>query len=289
MPQIDPLLSLTFKTLRKATGLSQVKFAALIGWSPSTVESIETIRLGMSSELANSIAAFTGVNPASLLKPTGVPVALNGEDYTSDIWEMWQAMESTQEEFVSILQRASLSIQLMLIAARENSSGTKQTPAKFRAFVFRFSQWMEAMREEFGIEETTQTLLRNATTKSKSTEGTIAQMRQAFADSPTLKARENPAWKDQDPVTVTETLYQLWNPLCGIINLQRGDEKGHGFATSADMWRKEVVAKVGNDQFLIDAGEEGRVFGIVGASAFATPAPTPPAKSKPSRSQKRKA
>lgn len=236
----------------------------------------------MSAELANRIAAFTGVDPASLLKPDGVPVALNGEPYTSETWEAWQAMEYSDGEFEHIEKRASDAIIFMLRASRENSSETKKTPAKLRAFVCVLSQWIEEMRAEFGIEETTAALLRNATAQTKTSDVVMGALRAGMRGNAAFAAKDNPAWSDDESATATQLHYRLWNPLCGVITLKQGEEQARGFATSAVVWRRELTVDVAGTRFHIPIENEGRVSAIVGAKAVS-------AESKPPiRSRKRK-
>ena len=77
------------KLVREATGLSQKKFAALIGHSKDTIQAIEIGRHNPSQLLAEKIFVQTGALPKTLLKLGGSPLDIEGEPYTRDSFARW--------------------------------------------------------------------------------------------------------------------------------------------------------------------------------------------------------
>jgi DNA-binding XRE family transcriptional regulator len=77
------------KLVREATGLSQKRFAALVGHSKDTIQAIEIGRHNPSRLLTEKIFVQTGAVPETLLKLRGSPLDIEGEPYTCDSFARW--------------------------------------------------------------------------------------------------------------------------------------------------------------------------------------------------------
>jgi DNA-binding XRE family transcriptional regulator len=77
------------KLVREATGLSQKRFAALVGHSKDTIQAIEIGRHNPSRLLAEKVFVQTGAVPETLLKLRGTPLDIEGEPYTRDSFARW--------------------------------------------------------------------------------------------------------------------------------------------------------------------------------------------------------
>src|SRR6266581_3889656 len=78
-----------FQVVRKATGLSQAKFAAAIGVSKATVENIELGRAPVTPKLEETLGVFAGVVPGTLVSDSCKPRPLdfNRKPYSRQSWE----------------------------------------------------------------------------------------------------------------------------------------------------------------------------------------------------------
>src|SRR5437660_1483333 len=85
------------KLVREATGLSQKKFAALVGHSKDTIQAIEIGRHKPSLALAEKIFVQTGAVPDTLREMQSVPRDIEGEGYTRDSFERWTSTINNAE------------------------------------------------------------------------------------------------------------------------------------------------------------------------------------------------
>jgi len=88
MPRLNKLRH-PIKLVREATGLSQKRFAALVGHSKDTIQAIEIGRHNPSQLLAEKIFVQTGAVPETLLKLRDTPLDIEGEPYTRDSFARW--------------------------------------------------------------------------------------------------------------------------------------------------------------------------------------------------------
>jgi DNA-binding XRE family transcriptional regulator len=91
------------KLVREATGLSQSRFAAMVGHSKDTIQAIEIGRHNPSRLLVEKIFVQTGAVPETLLKLRGSPLDIEGEPYTRDSFARWTS--TINKPTTSLLQR----------------------------------------------------------------------------------------------------------------------------------------------------------------------------------------
>ena|ERR1041385_897669 len=116
------------RRIRTTIGLSQQKFAVLIGCSTPTVHAIENGRTPISTALEARIFVETGADAKELIKGRkGKALDENRQPYTNEFFESWKKRQEKYDtqtaltEFETLLEDASRLGRLpdMLIAAQE--------------------------------------------------------------------------------------------------------------------------------------------------------------------------
>jgi DNA-binding XRE family transcriptional regulator len=125
--------------------LTQPAFARMVGVSASTIQSIELGRLRVSRDLANRICLVTGVDPESIMKEVGAPVALHGGPFLSTSFQLHKHFYDSMQGEHSF-RKANLYLESLLRAAAALGKDNR-----LLAVLLSFDQWLNKTRKEFGL------------------------------------------------------------------------------------------------------------------------------------------
>ncbi|HEY2625260.1 MAG TPA: helix-turn-helix transcriptional regulator [Candidatus Udaeobacter sp.] len=202
-----------FRAVRKATGLSQVKFAAAIGVSKATVENIELGRAPISDDLAETIGAFTGAAPWTISSNEG-PRDYNGGRYSTQSWKHWQDYQYNDEQITELTEAARDALRVLLEAAARNSAGQHSSHI-FRTVLLEFNKFIFAQRDKHRLESRINTLMQDDLTVEEG-ETTVGEIRPELRSSPQWQANENPKWKAATKVRYKKQCIPEFVPFLGF-------------------------------------------------------------------------
>jgi len=143
------------KLVREATGLSQSRFAALVGHSKDTIQAIEIGRHNPSRLLAEKIFIQTGAVPETLLHLRGSPLDIEGEPYTRDSFTRWTA---TIKPTTRLLQREKGAIRYLnwLVSTLQYAA---LRAGKLFAIQYQLNKCILELVSEFGLQNSITGLL----------------------------------------------------------------------------------------------------------------------------------
>ena len=208
-----------FRAVRKATGLSQGKFAAAIGVSKATVENIELGRAPISDDLAATIGAFTGAAPWTISSGEG-PRDYNGGRYSTQSWKHWQEYQFNDEQITELTEAARETLRVLLEAAARNSAGQHSSHI-FRTVLLEFNKFIFAQRDKHRLESRINTLMQDDLTVEEG-ETTVGEIRPELRCSPQWQANENPNWKASTKVCYKKQCIPRFVPFIGFFIFENG-------------------------------------------------------------------
>lgn len=166
MPR-QPKFNHPLRKIRIATGLSQPVFAALIGVSEATVQSIELGRLEMSNELAIKVQIQTGCSLTSTIRNNKTVLQVAPYAVTTlkpithkDYEDHRATMQGFDDDLESHLRAAIQCLLLVLRAAHRKSGGT------YLSIVKDFEYFVANAFESYRLAENLKELLKDNWSKS---------------------------------------------------------------------------------------------------------------------------
>jgi DNA-binding XRE family transcriptional regulator len=144
------------KLVREATGLSQRRFAALVGHSKDTIQAIEIGRHNPSRVLAEKIFVQTGAVPETLLNLRGSPLDIEGEAYTRDSFARWTS--TINKPTTRLLQREKGAIRYLnwLVSTLQYAA---LRAGKLFAIQYQLNRCIAELVSEFGLQNNIRGLL----------------------------------------------------------------------------------------------------------------------------------
>jgi transcriptional regulator with XRE-family HTH domain len=145
------------RDLRHAIKHTQAQFAKLLGVSRVYINKIENGQMAVSPSLAIRVHVTTGINIDELAKgPDGKLVDLIGKPYSAETFIWWQKkfMRPNEKDMTLHARNLRWWILILLRAGAVHRKGVSYH-ALFAALV----QSLNAIRRDFGLEETTDRLL----------------------------------------------------------------------------------------------------------------------------------
>ena len=266
-----------FLEVRKATGLSQAKFAAAIGVSKATVENIELGRAPLSNELAETIGAFTGAVPWTISSDEG-PRDFNNKPYSEQSWQAWRQAELDRDD-EEMLHKMSLDYLNVLLRGAFQNSADQQTPHTFRSVLIDLNRFIFSEVKKHNLVDRIKTLFATyIAPPPEFGETTVRWCRSEFGDYPEWKQHARREWKDLDKVKYKSQFLPDYVPFTGFVNIGRGPAFVSGLCSGLTIFDLEI----GDRKFRV-AKRKMRFKGLLGAnSKFAQKPP-------PSGRRKRKA
>lgn len=164
-------------TIAEAHGhmISQPAFAALVGTSPATIQSVELGRMKLSPALARRIAVLFGADARSLMKKTGKPKSWRGQVISSG-WvrnsRIPDMPKHQQERFCGILLTAT---EAVLVAA--NAPNKK----RFEPVMTSLRQWIAMAVKEFALEGEWRKALATLEAQGRAAAANLSEWKKALA------------------------------------------------------------------------------------------------------------
>jgi len=163
MPRL-PTHRHVLRDLRHAINRTQAQFAKLLGVSRVYINKIENGQIPVSPSLAIRVHVTTGINVDELVKGSdGKLIDLVGKPYSAETFIWWQkkSMRPNEADVIPHVRNLRWWMWILLRAAAIHHKGVSYH-AVFAALV----QSVNAIRRDFGLEETTDRLLHEYTPKA---------------------------------------------------------------------------------------------------------------------------
>jgi transcriptional regulator with XRE-family HTH domain len=207
------------RELRRILGLTQGKFATLIGASKDTIASWDTGRNPLSPSLARRIALVTGVDERSLLRPEGELRVKHGfppKRYTLEEFQLYRKRfwgHSAEENVRRQWRPCADTLEVVFLAAATGNDEAE--PTRLSGVVDSFIQWCRQTREEFGLGPAIEAELakRKGTLELTHSYG---QWREMAKEDPTMARmmgfKDNPKRRDEESLTLKMENVPEWMP-----------------------------------------------------------------------------
>jgi transcriptional regulator with XRE-family HTH domain len=149
------------RIIRATTGLTQPKFAKLLGIAAPTVQGIELGQRKISSALATRIAYTTGALPGTFEKRGRKPLCLlTKQAYSSQSYATWLTKITKGNKDTGLdAYRVKFAIylaELVLMAASEKN--------RFKPCMHSFAEWIDSTLRNFDLEDTVERVHRDGIT-----------------------------------------------------------------------------------------------------------------------------
>jgi len=209
------------KTIRESVmvggkRIDQRTFAKRVG-SSSSIAAIESGNRQMTAALAMQIMAFTGCDPAALVK--GEAKDILGRPCTPATFEQWQEAGGADEVVQRAADRAGALVRGLILAAGGDSSGAKR-PHRFREVLLLLSDYLQNTAANFNLADRVTELLfeeGQLADASEWQEMTLEDARKRFGAKPGWQAFDNGAEQGWQKVEVRERRTPIWAPLAGSM------------------------------------------------------------------------
>jgi transcriptional regulator with XRE-family HTH domain len=209
----------TIRELRRILGLTQGKFAVLIGASKDTIASWETGRNPLSPPLARRIALMTGVDERSLLRPEGglmtkheyPPKRYTVEEFKHYRKRFWG--QSAEESVRRQWRPCADTLELVFMAAATANAETE--PTRLAGVVDSFIQWCQQTREDFGLGPAIEAELakRKGTLELTHSYGQWREMaKQDPAMARMMSFKDNPKRRNEENLSLKMETVPEWMP-----------------------------------------------------------------------------
>ena len=146
------------RDLRNVIKCTQLQFAKLLGVSRVYINKIENGQIAVSPSLAIRVHVLTGISVDELAKgPDGKLIDLIGKPYSAETFVWWQKKmrQPSGRDIVRCVRNLRWWTWILLRAAADHHKGTA-----YNAVVAALFQSLSPIRRDFGLQETTDRLLR---------------------------------------------------------------------------------------------------------------------------------
>jgi len=154
------------RDLRNAIPRTQAQFAKLLGVSRVYINKIENGQTQISPSLANRVGALTGISTGELVKGSeGKLIDLIGKPYGPETFIWWQKtvrQPPSKADVISCVRNFRWWAWILLRAAAVHYKGVG-----YATTVVALNQSLNTIRHEFGLEETTNRILREYSPSAK--------------------------------------------------------------------------------------------------------------------------
>jgi transcriptional regulator with XRE-family HTH domain len=210
-----------FAAIRRATGLSQQKFADRLGISKAVVENIELARSGVSPELAETIGALTGAVPWAISSSKG-PRDFHDRPYSAQSWNDWQKLDFGDDEKLKQLIGLARDYLFVLLHAAVGNTAGDRTPVIFRTAMMDFDRFVSTQIKKHRLEARSATLMQEHLSNVKRGAMTVEQARREFRSAPAWKENEKRGWKPSTKVHYTVQTIPKLAPIVGFLKMNNG-------------------------------------------------------------------
>jgi hypothetical protein len=205
--------------------MSQNAFAAAAGTTKAIIENVEMGRSAPPQSLVNSVTAFAGVIPESLLGPK--PKDFGGKFYSKSSWLSWNNIEYSEEQGSQLTDFALHFVRLLLRAGAEFPGSQKKTPARFRALLFELNQWIFAKVQQQNLDWIISAIIQNETQNQNNPfcvwkrrgKLTLGECRSRFGTLSNWKEKDEPRLPDSKQVRFVETITPVFAPFVGPLEI----------------------------------------------------------------------
>ncbi|MDB6035306.1 MAG: Helix-turn-helix domain [Verrucomicrobiales bacterium] len=206
--------NLSIRALRVILGLTQAKFATMIGVSTDTIISVELGRNTLSNSLADRIFFATGVETGDLAAGNGSVrwFAEKKEDYTKEHFEKWKQLIGSQSEELASTWAKNLAgwTEILLRAAvRSGRHNKNRLPAVYMGLV----QALNQAREDFKLEGEVADVIRDHTDTEKEHDYLVGDIRKYIPLASMVGFVDSPKYKDTDYFRHKIACETKWDPL----------------------------------------------------------------------------
>ena len=209
-----------FAFVRKATGLSQQKFAAAIGVSKATVENIELGRAPISDDLAAAVGAYVGAVPWTISSKEG-PRDFAGGKYSAQSWKHWQEYQFDDAQIKELMEMARDALVVLLEAAARNSAGGYSSHI-FRTVLLELNKFIFTQMETRHLESRISTVMQDNFSTTQEGETTVGEIRAELERTPQWQANEKSQWKASAKARYKRQIIPLFVPFVGFMKLDSG-------------------------------------------------------------------
>jgi transcriptional regulator with XRE-family HTH domain len=144
-----------FAIVRKAVGLSQQKFAEVVGITKAAVENIELRRGRISDDLAHRVGALAGAVPWTLAGDD--PRDFSDKPYSRDSFKRWNDHEYKREKNNELIATAREYLAFLLEASLAKGHASRTN--RFRAILMEFNRFVFAQVRAHGLKDALVSLL----------------------------------------------------------------------------------------------------------------------------------
>jgi DNA-binding XRE family transcriptional regulator len=208
-------------SIRNATGLSQHKFAALVGCAPGTIAAVEVKKAKLPRGVAFSIASVTGCNPHALLFDPPQALNFRGDPYDAQSYKMWTEIALNEDEGEAIIRQILQQTEALLRASFQNSAG-QITPGKFRALGVLFGAWLEERMESLSLGARCAAILREKFGTIITTKATFAQFRKVLGSNPVFKKLDDGSIPDKTLTELVTEKFPMWTEVMPFTTTDKG-------------------------------------------------------------------